>query len=117
MTNGINQSLNGVDAISAIIGTENFLNLDSDIQNKIIDTVHTDKEKDGGVMGKFLGSNASNVSMHIGFILCILLIILIAIDFFHSYYVGESINMDLVKTIIPVITLSIGYIFGKGSTQ
>ena len=52
--------------------------------------------------------------MHIGLILSILLVILIGIDFFHSYSVKESINMDLVNSIVPVITLSIGYIFGKG---
>ena len=115
MGNGISQNYSGIDTITSIIGSETFLSLDSDMQNKIIDTVHNDKEKDGGVMGKLLGTKASNASMHIGFILCVLLIILLGIDFVHSYFVGESINMDLVNTIVPVITLSIGYIFGKGS--
>ncbi|MBQ2961096.1 MAG: hypothetical protein IJE09_07735 [Oscillospiraceae bacterium] len=115
MANGINQNLNGVDSITSIIGSETFLSLDTDIQNKIIDTVHNDKEKDGGVMGKFLGTKPANASMHIGFILCVLLVLLMGIDFVHSYIVNESINMDLVNTIVPVITLSIGYIFGKGS--
>ena len=115
MANGINQNLNGADSITSIIGSETFLSLDTDIQNKIIDTVHNDKEKDGGVMGKFLGTKPANASMHIGFILCILLVLLIVIDFIYSYIVGQSVNMDLVNTIIPVITLFLGYIFGKGA--
>ena len=51
MGNGVNQSLNGTDPISAIMESENFVNLDQNLQNKIIDTVYSDKEKDGGVMG------------------------------------------------------------------
>lgn len=114
MKNEITQNLNQTDTITSIISSDTFLNLDSNIQNKIIDTVHNDKEKDGGVMGRFLGTKSTNASMHIGLILSILLVILIGIDFFHSYSVKESINMDLVNSIVPVITLSIGYIFGKG---
>ncbi len=55
MADGLNQKINDHDSISTILSSDNFLNLDANIQNKIIDTVHTDKEKDGGTMGKFLG--------------------------------------------------------------
>ncbi len=115
MGNGVNQSLNGTDPISAIMESENFVNLDQNLQNKIIDTVYSDKEKDGGVMGKFLGNKPANASMNICLILCVLLIVILVVDIIHSYHVGESINMDLVNTVVPVITLSMGYIFGKGS--
>ena len=115
MANGINQTQNNVDTITSIISSEKFLSLESDIQNKIIDTVHNDKEKDGGVMGKFLGTKTANVSMHIGLIICILLIILVAMDIIHAYFTDKTINMDLINLLVPVITLSIGYIFGKGS--
>lgn len=115
MGNGVNQNLNGTDSITAIIESENFVNLDQNLQKKIIDTVQSGKEKDGGAMGKFLGNNPSNVSMHISLILCVLLVLLLLIDFIHSYAVGENINMEFVTIVVPVITLSIGYIFGKGS--
>lgn len=81
MKNEISQNLNQTDTITSIISSDTFLNLDSNIQNKIIDTVHNDKEKDGGVMGRFLGTKSTNASMHIGLILSILLVILIGIDF------------------------------------
>lgn len=115
MGNGVNQNLNGTDPISVIMESENFVNFDQNLQNKIIDTVYNDKEKDGGVMGKFLGNKPTNASMNICLILCVLLIIVLVVDIIHSYCVGKSINMDLVKTVIPVIALSMGYIFGKGS--
>ena len=115
MANGVNQNLTGTDSIAAIIESENFLNLDQNLQNKVIDTVYSDREKDGGVMGKFLGNKPANASMNIGLILCVLLIIVLLVDIIHSYCVGESINMELVNTVVPVITLSMGYIFGKGS--
>lgn len=115
MGNGVNQNLNGADPIAVIMESENFLNLDKNLQNKIIDTVYNDKEKDGGVMGKFLGNKPTNASMNICLILCVLLIVILLVDIIHSYFVGESINMELINTVIPVITLFMGYIFGKGS--
>lgn len=115
MSNELNTKLNNTDYISSFLSSDTFLNLNSDIQNKLIDTVHTDKEKDGGIMGKFLGTKSANVSMHIVLILCVSLILIIFIDMVHSYIINVSINMDLIGLIIPVITLSIGYIFGKGN--
>ena len=52
MADGLNQKINDHDSISTILSSDNFLNLDTNIQNRIIDTVHTDKEKDGGNYGK-----------------------------------------------------------------
>lgn len=97
MADGLNQKINDHDSISTILSSDNFLNLDANIQNKIIDTVHTDKEKDGGTMGKFLGTNSSNVAMHIALIICCLLILIIIIDMVHSYFINSSINMELIS--------------------
>ncbi|MBP1544689.1 MAG: hypothetical protein J6A16_11395, partial [Oscillospiraceae bacterium] len=86
-------------------------------QNNIIKSVGDNKGKDGGIMGRFLGNKPSNVSMHIALILCLSLIILIVIDMVHSYFVNENLNMDLINLIVPVVTLSLGYIFGKGNSD
>ena len=112
--NTLNSELNTDKSLPALISSENFLNLDKNLQNKIIESVSQETAKKGGWMGKFLGTNSTNASMHIALILCGLLILLLAIDFFHSYHIETDINMDLVGTIIPVVTLSLGYIFGKG---
>ena len=110
----INQDFNE-ESFTKIIGSEAFLNLSTDTQNKIIGNMYNDRGKDGGSMGKFLGVNPNNASIHIGFILCILLIIIVVIDFIHSYWVGQNVNLDVISAVIPVITLYFGYIFGKSS--
>ena len=115
MADGLNHNINDHDSITTILSSKNFLNLDVNIQNKIIDTMHTAKEKEGGFMGKFLGTKSSNLSMHIALIICCLLILIVIVDMIHSYIIGNNINMDLISLIIPVVTLSLGYIFGKGS--
>ena len=53
--------------------------------------------------------------MHIGFVICAILILVVIIDAIHSYCVGQSINLDLLEIVFPIVTLSLGYIFGKGS--
>lgn len=113
MRNEINHNLSRENLITTIMQSNNFLNLDHDLQNKIIDSVNYNKEKDGGVAGRFLGNKTTNASVNFCFILCCLLIIIVVIDIIHSYYIGNNINMKLVNTVIPVITLSMGYIFGK----
>ena len=113
--NKLNAELNTSGSLTSLVTSKTFVNLDQDLQNKIIESVAKENTKKGGLMGKFLGTDSANASMHISLILCGLLILLLAIDFFHAYHVQKNINMDLVSTIIPVITLSLGYIFGKGS--
>lgn len=113
--NGVNTNLGKGDPITTLVGSDNFLNLDSDLQNKIIETIADGKAQQGGIMGRFLGTEPTNVSMHIALILCGVLVVLLGIDFIHAYKTEQQINMDLVSTIIPVVTLSLGYIFGRGS--
>lgn len=113
--NGINRNLGKGNPIATLAGPETFLSLDSEMQDKIISSIVEDRK--GGIMGKFLGTEPTNVSMHIALILCVLLLVILGIDFFHAYSIEKEVNMDLVGTIIPVVTLSLGYIFGKGSTK
>lgn len=114
MLDGLNQISNN-ENITDIISSDGFDKLESNLQGKIIDSVQTVKEKDGGYLGRFLGVKASNVSMNIVFLVCIMLMLYLFVDMIHAYIVSESINIELVKTIIPAFTLIIGFIFGKGS--
>lgn len=102
-------------AIAALVESDSFLNLDPRIQKQVIDAVNRDKEKQGGFIGKLLGNKPVNLAIHAVLILCLALLLVVVIDNLHAYRVGESINMDLINIVIPVITLAIGYIFGRGA--
>lgn len=72
------------------------------------------KEKDAGRMGKFLGANTKNASIHITLLICGVLLVLCIIDLFHSYKPEQELTSEVWNLIFPVITLALGYIFGKG---
>ena len=55
MGNGINQNLNETDTITSIISSDTFVSLDPNLQNKIIDTVHNDRERMAVLWEKFWG--------------------------------------------------------------
>ena len=86
------------------------------MQNKVIDTMLVVKERDGGLVGKLIGINPSNVTLNIVFCVIFLLFLFLLVEVGHSYYICNHIDKDLVKVIIPAITLSLGYIFGRGCT-
>lgn len=115
MPDQLNPKLQNEDTLSQVVGQESFSKLNPSIQAQVVQEASKQKDKDGGWMGKFLGNHPTNVSMHIGFLIPVLLIILIMIDTIHSYRIGQAISLELVKTVLPVITLSLGYIFGKNS--
>lgn len=116
MSDSVNTKLSE-SIVTAVINSDNFVGLDSDLQGKIIDTMHQAKEKDAGLMGKLFGTKPINAAMHISLILCCFLLIIFIIDAIHAYIVGQEINMELFNTILPVITLSLGYIFGQKDGQ
>lgn len=102
-------------SIAALVESDSFLNLEPKIQKQIIDAVNRDKEKQGGFIGKLLGNKPVNLAIHAVLILCLALLLVVVIDNLHAYRVGEPINMELVNIVIPVITLTIGYIFGRSA--
>lgn len=120
MSNHINQDFSNLG--SSLIGIANekiFVKLDKDIQKNIINNLaEADAAKrDAGAFGQILGTNTKNVVIHAGLLICIILVIVLIMDCLHAYYADQGINMDLVNVIIPVITLYLGYIFGKGPAQ
>lgn len=120
MSNHINQDFSNLG--SSLIGIANekiFVKLDKDIQKNIINNLaEADAAKrDAGAFGQILGTNTKNVVIHAGLLICIILVIVLIMDCLHAYCADQGINMDLVNVIIPVITLYLGYIFGKGPAQ
>lgn len=100
------------DNFSGVILNDNFAQLPDEIQQKVIDQV---SKRDGGFMGKFFGNKKENASMNIAVTICILLLLLCGIDIIHSICANTEFHMELISTVIPVISLSLGFIFGKGN--
>lgn len=117
MNNTINSSLANNDTLNNIISNENFSQLNPQLQNTIITAVNDNKAKDGGFLGKLLGLKPINIAMNIALLICVLLILIVIIDTLHAYHIDKSINIELINIVLPVVTLSLGYIFGKGSNN
>lgn len=67
-----------------------------------------------GRIGNLIGGEKKKAAINIAFLLCLSFIALFFVDMIHSYAIGESINDAFLEKIIPVLTLALGYIFGKG---
>ena len=97
------------------VGSKEFSKLNPDIQAQIVNAVGGNKEKDGGVIGKFLGTKAKNACISIAFIVCILMVTMIILVFFTSHTDSKEFCSDLIQIFISIISVSVGYIFGKDS--
>lgn len=67
-----------------------------------------------GRIGNLIGGEKKKAAINIAFLLCLSFIALFFVDMIHSYAIGEGINDAFLEKIIPVLTLALGYIFGKG---
>ncbi len=99
--------------ITTLVGTKSFAKLDADIQKNLIDTVTTLKQIESGKMGEILGTKMPNMAVYSAFLLCRYLLIFAGVSMFISWCCGETFNLELIKIIIPVFTMSLGYMFGK----
>lgn len=113
MASKINNNFADNNVISAITA-ENFGTLPRDVQKTILDSIEKANQRDGGVLGRFFGNKKEIASMNIAAVICILLIAICGIDISHSILSDKELHMDLISTIIPVVSLSLGFIFGKG---
>ena len=91
---------------------------DHDYQLKMQDSQHTHelslKEKDLGWIGSFFGSS-ENSSKNIAAVICFILLLAVIGMSCWIYYMDKdkSFIANLWQLVLPVITLSLGYIFGK----
>ena len=102
--NRINSNQVKEDAISAQMKPEVLNAMTEESQKTAINTVREvyNKERDGGILGKLLGTNKVNVSMHITLIICVSLIVL-------GFFISDK---DVWDKILTLIAASVGYIFG-----
>ena len=110
-----NKQNNNIHTLTALLESDCFLKLDPVVQQQILDTLSKESDNPCGLMGKLLGSKPANLAIHVVLILCLALLLVILVDNLHAYRAGNAINMELVTVIIPVISLAIGYIFGRCS--
>lgn len=106
--------INSGDALVNIINSDSFLTLDTETKSKVIAAISSEKAKAGGLMGKLFGTKTETTAIYIGFALTVLLVMLLVAVIFWARTDGGSANMELINAIIPLITLAIGYTFGKG---
>ncbi len=111
--NSLNDKLEQ-DGISKLVASDSFAKLNENVQIELINSMQNTKKQEGGFWGRLFGTKPINVAMNIAFTICALLFLVVGIDFIRICIRKESFNMELFKTVIPVITLSLGYIFGKG---
>lgn len=97
------------------ISTESFNKL-NDEQKNIVLTGNNEtiaKDKDAGVLGHFLGSNTKNAVIHIALLICLILLLICFVDMIHAFLTNKTITSEIWNLVFPIITLSLGYIFGK----
>lgn len=100
--------------IANLVTSEAFQNVPENIQEKALNSIQIKNENKGGFMGKIFGTEKENAAMHIAFALCCILLIFCGIDMIHAFNLKETGYTELVKAVLPIVTLTIGYIFGKG---
>jgi hypothetical protein len=103
------------DTLSRVISNNNFAVLEKNLQGKIVDNIQKEKLAEGGFIGKFVGISLGNASINVAFLICLLLILLLAIDFGCSFIPGNTFNFELLNAFAPIISLSLGYIFGRNA--
>lgn len=113
MANSLNRNSINSDSIVNIISSENFGGYDLELQKQILNKLDVVNQRNGGFMGKFFGTQKELASMNIAATICIILILICLCDIIRSFFAGGEIHMDLISAIIPVVSLSLGFIFGK----
>ena len=111
----INDNALNTNSINGI--SETSFNKLNDEQKNIILAGFNDansKDKEGGILGRLLGTNTKNASIHIAFIICVVLLAYCGIDLIHSFCPKANLSTEVWEKIFPVVTLALGYIFGKG---
>lgn len=108
MANMLNTNPIQEDSVAAVISSDNFIELSEKSQKEALDAISSNKEKEGGFLGRFFGNKKEIASMNIAFVICILLALI--------GWISSSAEKDYWDMIIPAITTGMGYMFGKGDT-
>lgn len=103
MEDNTNENLLSNDKITNIISIDNFSTLSTDIQKSVLNSIDSDRSKEGGWMGKLFGTKKELASMNIAVVICIIL-------FISGFFINDPQYWDKVITLVAA---TIGYIFGR----
>ena len=102
-------------------------NLPASVNKKIIDNAtlleqtkitYEDKKSERGWLGRFFGSGTHSPNNIAGLLIVLLLLIAVSYTAYMLFYEPEATHsnvLDFWGIITPLITLSMGYLFGKSS--
>lgn len=117
MASKLNNNLSGSDNITSVISSDKFGEYSPEMQQAILDKLEKMGQNDGGLMGKLFGNKKELASMNIAVFICSILLLICAIDVIHSIWINGEIHMNLITTMIPVVSLALGFVFGKGESN
>ena len=113
----ISSNLN--DTITGMLETGEFTRLSSKMQGLAIENVRIVRKLEAGWMGHLLGTRLPNMAIYGSFILSILCVLIVIVCICAT--MCDKLNMDfsleVMKLLIPVITMSLGYMFGKKDSE
>ena len=113
----ISSNLN--DTITGMLETGEFTRLSSKMQGLAIENVRIVKKLEAGWIGHMLGTRLHNMAIYGSFILSVFCVLMIIVCIFAT--MCGKLDMDFVlevmKLLIPVITMSLGYMFGKKDSE
>lgn len=116
-----NDTLNKPSAndLAGLIGTTGFDTLNDELKGQAISAVKEAQDKKGeretGRLGKFFGTKSENISLYIAFLICMCLIVVGLIYIFLPAEYKVNSNLEFWQIIAPIITGTLGYIFGAGA--
>lgn len=113
MKEGVNENNISID-VASVIDREDFIKLDTAVQNKIIDGKREENKHKLGMVGEWFGTNPMQIAMYGALIIALIMLLIVLLDFICYRYSGYVMNMELVDKIFSIITLILGYLFGRG---
>lgn len=104
-----------------LLKSPEFMSLSDDLKITTLENLKNifkdETKKDAGIMGKLFGNRAENTSLYIAFIVATLLITVGLIYIFFPPEYKATTNSEFWQIIGPIISGTLGYIFGSSSKE
>lgn len=113
MSEGVNEKNESID-VASVVDKDDFIKLDPAVQNKIIDGKWQENKHKMGILGELFGTNSIQIAMYGALVIALVMLLITLLEFICYRYSGYSMNMDLIEKMFSIITLILGYLFGKG---